>query len=70
MAGQIKKRHNRRRNKMPKDNVTPFPIGTPAPDISPKEIVNNGQKGVPGFGWEISEETRREIDEIEKHIIR
>ena len=53
MAGQIKKRHNRRRNKMPKDNVTTFPP-KPAPK---KQAPKVGRLGCPvcrGDTWHVA----------------
>lgn len=42
-------------------------FGESVPKIATKEIIGDGQS-VPGLGWEVSEETRREIEKIEENI--
>ena len=40
-------------------------FGTPVPTLA-KEITEG--ECVPGLGWEVSDETKRELDEIDENI--
>lgn len=42
-------------------------FGESVQKISVKEIESDGKR-VPGLGWKVSKQTRREIDEIEDNI--
>jgi hypothetical protein len=42
-------------------------IGEPVPSIPVEEIVAD-HDDMPGLGWKVSEETQREIEEIEENI--
>ncbi len=47
--------------------MQPRRFGTDVPNISEKEI-KVGEEDVPGMGWNVSDEARREIDDIEDNI--